>query len=368
MAQKLICKIPRSPVSYPIEIEENLLSNSEALISLLNRCAARFVIIADESTADLFGNELVQALSKYGLDIRMLTFPAGEENKTRWTKEILENQLLENKYGRDTCIIALGGGVTTDMAGYIAATYCRGVPLIMIPTSLLAMVDASLGGKTGVNVPAGKNLIGSIYQPQKVLIDISTLKSLPLTELRNGIVEMVKHGLIADAEYFDFLDKNYENILALDPETMQKAIYDSCVIKNKIVEEDESEKGMRRLLNFGHTVAHALETVTRYAIPHGAAVAIGMLVEGHISMQMGHLDIMHLERIRKVLKQYNLPLKLPHSVDEQSMMDAMEMDKKSEGGKPRFVILKEIGAALNCENKYCSQVDEDLIRKALKHL
>jgi len=368
MTKKIICKIPRAPSSYSIEIKHGLLSDPEMIYQMLSPYGSRFAFIADETAASIYGNALVQSLLKYGMKALIFSFPAGEENKTRRTKEFLENQLFENNFGKDTCIIALGGGVTTDIAGFVAGTYCRGIPLIMVPTSLLGMVDASIGGKTGVNTSAGKNLLGCIYQPSKVLIDTKTLNTLPMRELRNGIVEMIKHGLIADPIYFDYLDKNYENLLALDPEILQKAIYESCIIKKTIVEQDENENGMRRLLNFGHTVAHALETLSSYAIPHGEAVAIGMLVEGHISMQLGNLDSCSLQQIRKILKQYGLPLKLPYHIKEQLIIDAMSIDKKSKNGVPRFVILNKIGSPLICDNQYCTPVDEAIIKQALQCL
>lgn len=368
MTKKLICSITRPPSSYSIEINPGILSDIESLEQQLNPYGSRFAFIADEKVAYLFGNDLCLSLSKYGMKANLFSFPAGEENKTRQTKEFLENRLLEHRFGRDSCIVALGGGVTTDIAGFIAATYCRGIPLVMIPTTLLGMVDASIGGKTGVNVPAGKNIIGSIYQPKKVLIDTETLKSLPLKELRNGVVEMVKHSLIADPAYFDELDKNYENLLALDPESIQKAIYESCIIKKTIVEQDERESGKRHLLNFGHTIAHALETLTHYAIPHGEAVAIGILVEGHISVQLGHLDIYSLEQIRKVLKQYGLPLKLSFPVSEEAIFNTMGMDKKSQKGIPHFTVLKKIGSPLPFDNTFCTSVDKAIISQALRNV
>ena len=225
-----------------------------------------------------------------GLEAILFSFPNGEQHKSRATKEKLEDQLFEKELGRDICVIALGGGVTTDLGGYLAATYCRGVPLVMMPTSLLGMVDASIGGKTGVNTPYGKNLVGSIYQPKKVLIDPATLQSLPLKELRNGIVEMIKHGLILDRDYFTYLNEHADQLLELDLSILEKAIFESCRIKREIVEQDDRESGKRNLLNFGHTVGHALENLTHYSLAHGEAVAIGILVESHLAVQLGHLN------------------------------------------------------------------------------
>lgn len=338
-------------LSYDIEIKSGLLSE---LPTYLASFKERIAIITDENVAKLYtlpGDYL-------------FTFPHGEQNKTRETKQRLEDQLLEKGLGRDTCIIALGGGVVTDLAGFIAATYCRGVPLVMIPTTLLGMVDASIGGKTGVNVPQGKNLIGCIYQPKKVCIDPATLKSLPLNELSNGVVEMIKHGLIADAQIFAYLENHAKQLLALDPAVLEQAIFDSCRIKKEIVEEDEREKGKRHLLNFGHTVGHALERLTNYALPHGEAVAIGLLAESHMAVQLGYLAESDLERIRRVLQAYAVPLKMP-KVAPEALLKAMASDKKALKAKPRFVLIEAIGSPMPFGGNYCTEVEEGVIKKAL---
>jgi len=366
MPQKLTCIIPYASISYEIEIQSGLLSNQKELVKYLSQLASRFAIITNAHIASLYGDQLYRHLSEAGLDSMLLSFPIGEEYKSRQTKEILEDKMFEKGFGRDTCLIALGGGIVTDVGGYVAATYCRGIPLVMIPTSLLAMVDASIGGKTGVNVPYGKNLIGSTYQPQKVFIDPSLLKTLPFNELRNGIVEMIKHGLIASYAYFEYLETHCEKLLKLDSKTLEDAIFESCRIKKEIVEQDEKEVGKRRLLNFGHTVGHALENLMRYAIPHGEAVAIGLLVESHLAVQLGHLDCNSFDRIRKILSTYALPLKLPSHFPIQTILDAMIVDKKSLKGRPRFAIIDRIGSSIDFGVAYCTYVDETLIRNALQ--
>lgn len=366
MTKMLSCRIAASSSAYNIEIHRQLLDQPTQLVAAIGAVGERFAVITHETIAPLYAEKITAALAQHGFEGHLFTFPPGEQHKTRATKERLENQLLEKGLGKDTCIIALGGGVVTDVAGYIAATYCRGLPLVSFPTSLLGMVDASIGGKTGVNVPQGKNMIGCIYQPSKVLIDLSTLHSLPLQELRNGIVEMIKHGLIVDAAYFDYLDSHAGQLLQLEPHVLESAVFDSCRIKKEIVEQDEREKGLRHLLNLGHTIGHALERLTDYALPHGEAVAIGLLVESHLAVQLGHLPAGQFDRIRSILKKYALPLKLPGRLTEAAVMDAMKMDKKSRHSQPRFVILDDIGAALPCALQYCMSVDNKLVKNAIQ--
>lgn len=362
MIQKLTCNISGSSDHYEIEIGSGVLDFQTQYLSSLS---SRFAIITDDIIAYLYGEQLQKHLASSGLEVYLFSFSNGEKYKTRATKEILENQMFEKGFGRDTCVIALGGGVVTDLAGYVAATYCRGIPLVMIPTSLLGMVDASIGGKTGVNVPYGKNMLGCIYQPKKVIIDLSTLKSLSKKELANGVVEMIKHGLIADCQLFEDLEKHSDQVLASDSKILGQVIFESCRIKKEIVEEDEKENGKRRLLNFGHTIGHALERLTHYSISHGEAVAIGLLVESYLAVKLGLLDQISLDRIKKILLLYGLPLRLPTKFPVQTILDAMALDKKSLKGQPRFVMIDAIGSALSYDFSYCTYVEEPIIETAL---
>jgi 3-dehydroquinate synthase len=363
MNKTLVCKLQSTSKSYLIEIGDGLSNTS---MEYLKNIASKFAIITDDYVAPLYGEKLYQQLLNADLDVHLLTFPHGEIHKSRETKEQLENQLFEKSFGRDTCIIALGGGVVTDLAGYIAATYCRGVPLVMMPTSLLGMVDASIGGKTGVNVSYGKNLLGCIYQPEKVVIDLTMLKSLPKKEWTNGVVEMIKHGIIADKEYFFYLENHVDQLKKQHSEILGNAIWKSCYIKNSIVEQDEKEQGIRRLLNFGHTIGHVLETLTDYSLAHGEAVAIGMLVEGYLSLLLGFLPEKTLHTIKNVLAQYELPLRLQERIPMETIMNKMILDKKSLKGRPRFVVIKDIGVSQPYNQKYCTEVDESLLKTALK--
>jgi 3-dehydroquinate synthase len=366
MNQQLICAIRPSASSYAIDIDNGILSSKTRIVETLRNFSSTFAVITDDIVAELYGKQLCQALSSAHLNAHLFSFPSGEQHKTRATKEALEDQLFEKGFGSDICVIGLGGGVVTDLAGYLAATYCRGVPFVTIPTTLLGMVDASIGGKGGVNVPCGKNMLGCIYQPNKVIIDPSSLQTLSKKELRNGAVEMIKHGLIADEQYFEFLENNVEQLLALDSTPLKRAIFESCRIKKEIVEHDVRGQGKRHLLNFGHTVGHALEHLTDYSLPHGEAVAIGMLVEGHLAMQLEHIDLDSFDRIRKILISYGLPLHLPCQYPIQAILNTMASDKKSLNGEPRFVLLDKIGSCSTYGSHYCVHVSKSLLNNALQ--
>lgn len=346
-------------IKCPLE-NPRLLATSLSCVRL-----RRFAIITDKTVAASFGKSLAKMLSQEGLEVFLFTFPSGERFKTRKTKEQLENKLFEKKLGSDTCIIALGGGIVTDLAGFLAATFCRGVTLVLIPTTLMGMVDASLGGKNGVNVPYGKNLIGSIYQPKKIIIAPSFLQNLPLKDYKNGIVEMIKHGNIIDKDYFKFLEDHSEELLNKDQNILHKAILDSIHIKMGVVEKSKDDPGLRNLLNFGHTVGHAVELVTEYTITHGEAVALGILIESHLSMQLGYLSQNDFERILNILKRFEIPLVLPEECTFEKLFEAMVLDKKSVNGDPRFVMIDKIGSAKKFRGEYCTTVKKNIIEKAL---
>lgn len=330
----------------------------DGLIQVLSTIGSQFAIITDDIVAPLYGEKMARDLNAH-----LFSFPNGEQHKTRQTKEMIEDQMFEKGLGRDTCVIALGGGVVTDVGGFVAATYCRGLSLVMIPTTLLGMVDASMGGKTAINVPYGKNMIGSIYQPRSILIDPEVLETLPQREIKNGVVEMIKHGIIFDPAYFEYLEVHMAELFALDPKVTEWAILESCRIKMKIVEQDVKDHGVRHLLNCGHTVAHALESLTQYSIAHGEAVALGLLVESHFALQMGLLKPASFERIEQILKRYALPLKAPGNFSFEALLAAMTIDKKSLKGRPRFVLLQEIGEPFDC-----THVEEEVIKNGWQYL
>lgn len=365
MKPTIKCSMSPCTRSSEIIFRRDLLRDPEALINDLFPYGKKFAIIAADNIAENYGVPLVRILKEGGLEADLIRFPGGEKAKTREMKSVLEDELLKSGFGSDICIIALGGGVTSDLAGYIAATYCRGVPLITIPTSLMCMVDASIGGKNGVNTPYGKNMVGTIYPPQKILIDITFLQTLPIQEVRNGIVEMIKHGLIANKSYFDFLEMHAPQILHLDKD-MENAIFESCVIKTAVVLDDEASKGKRNILNFGHTVGHALELVTHFSLAHGEAVALGILAESRMSMLLGFLPENEFQRIFDIFTTYSLPLQLPSSGLDDELLKAMILDKKSTENASRFVIIESIGTPLPCGGSYCRHVDTAIVKNALE--
>jgi 3-dehydroquinate synthase len=350
--------------TYPIYIGDELLTH-DVIKNLFTNLNKKLVIITDSNLVATIGKTLQKQLEQYGLTAELLAFPAGEAHKTRETKQSLEDQLLQRKYGRDTCLIALGGGVVTDLVGFLAATYCRGVPAIYVPTTLLAMVDASIGGKTGVDTPYGKNLIGCFYQPKAVLMNVNYLLSLSANEYRNGMVEIIKHAMIADADLFHRIKHQYVHIMERAPNCLIELIDESCLIKKSMVEKDEKDLGMRQLLNFGHTIGHAIEAVSHYQLSHGEAVAIGMLVECYLSMQYGLLDEAVLQEIRTLLEQYHLPLQTNAFADKELFLEKMALDKKSINNKAYFVLLEKIGKPYVNAGQFTTRIDAQLLDQAL---
>jgi len=329
--------------SYAIVIGRGLLADLPRAV----RGAApaeRYAVISDSIVAPLYGSRVVSLLRGAGLSADLYTFPAGEPHKTRDTWVALSDQLLAARFGRDSAVIALGGGVVGDVAGFVAATYLRGVPYVQVPTTLLAMIDSSIGGKTGLDVPAGKNLIGAFHQPRLVLADLDLLSSLPATQLAAGMAEAVKHGVIADAEYFGSLEATHAAILQREPAALERAVARSVEIKAAIVAADEREAGRRAILNFGHTVAHALEATGQYALLHGEAVSIGMVCEARLAGALGIAPSDLAPRISALLAHYGLPRTTPGSASVDALLAAMSYDKKARTGVVRFALPCAIGS------------------------
>jgi 3-dehydroquinate synthase len=284
------------------------------------------------------------SLDSAGFEVVPILVPDGEEHKGFKSLTTIYDRLIAERCERKSSVLALGGGVIGDLAGFAAATYLRGVPYVQVPTTLLAQVDSSVGGKTGVNHENGKNLIGAFYQPKLVLIDVNVLASLPHRELLAGLAEVIKYGIIEDPQLFQDLEKKVRKIVALDRELLQRIIVTSCSIKARIVEMDEREENQRAVLNFGHTIGHALEAATDYRqFLHGEAVAIGMIKAAMLSVQHGFCDQQSFERILKMITEAGLPSEIPAGLSLQSVVDAIQLDKKAAEGRIKFVMSEGIG-------------------------
>ncbi len=336
--------VEKRDASYDILIGAGLVHQLDKILP--QYCpAAAYALITDAHVGKLYGEDLVTRLSAIGCRAELLTFPTGESNKTRDTWASLSDRMLAAHLGRDCAVIALGGGVVNDLAGFVAATYLRGVPLVQVPTSLLAMIDSSIGGKTGVDVPAGKNLLGAFHQPRVVVADPELLGSLSSVQLAAGLAEAVKHGAMADAEYFAFLEAEYAAIFAKHAPALERVVRRSVEIKAAVVAQDEREKGKRAILNFGHTVGHAIEATSQYEVLHGEAVAIGMVYEARIAETLGIAAAGTAGRIQAVLERLHLPVERPDASRVDELIAAMRNDKKVRAGEIRFALPRAIGIA-----------------------
>jgi len=330
--------------SYPIHIGHGILQRVDLIASHLPQ--KRVAIVSNTAVAPLYLDKLQTALDKLGILSFPVILPDGEAHKNWETLNLIFDALLKNHCERNTALLALGGGVVGDLTGFAAATYLRGVPFIQIPTTLLAQVDSSVGGKTGINHPLGKNMIGAFYQPRLVLTDSATLETLPDRELRAGLAEVIKYGLIRDPAFFDWLEQNMHRLLARDPVTMNEAIQRSCENKAEIVAADEKEKGIRALLNLGHTFGHAIENGMGYGTwLHGEAVAAGTVMAAELSRRMKLISDADVQRIRKIFVQAGLPVDAP-KMSPEKYVQLMALDKKVESGKMRFIVLNRIGEAV----------------------
>jgi 3-dehydroquinate synthase len=345
---------------YPVYVEPGGLGRLEPLVRE-HLPGARVAMIAD---ADV--HALLQA-GRFGRgpwEGTALTFPPGESSKTREQWARLTDALLAQGFGRDSGIVALGGGVAGDLAGFVAATYMRGVPCVQVPTSLLAMLDASVGGKTGVDTPEGKNLIGAFHPPAAVLADPRVLATLPERDYRGGMAEAVKHGLIADAGYFGWMEREAGALLRRDEAALTRLVRRSVEIKAEVVSADEREAGRRAILNAGHTVAHALEHATAYGLPHGEAVALGLVAECALAERLGVAPGGLGKRVAGLLERLGLPVRLAAAIDPERVVRAMGSDKKSRGAKVRFALPRDLGAMDDGE-RWTREAPDETIREAL---
>lgn len=355
----------RTTPSYSLYIAPGLLNHS-LVQSTCRALARRWAIVSDEQVAPLYAELIQQQLP----DASLFTLSSGEQNKTRETKAYLEDQLLHAGYGKDSGLIALGGGVICDLTGFVAATYCRGIPVIYLPTTLLAMVDASIGGKTAVNTPYGKNMIGVFKQPNAVFIDPAILTTLSKKEMQNGLMEAIKHALIADPGLWRWLQQHWSKLFNHDQQALTELILASCRIKQSIIEHDPyEEKGLRHLLNFGHTIGHALEAASNYTLKHGFAVELGILTESYLAKQLSLLSEEDFHAIQGFLA--GLPIPPPASTKQwctqENLYPFLKLDKKTQANQARFVLLNGIGQPYSNQGAYTHSVSLTTLNSAIAH-
>lgn len=339
-----IVKVDLGDRSYDIEIGTRLEQSGTAVRGL--DFGQKMAVVTNPTVKKLYGKQLIDSMKAAGFLVMSIEVPDGEQYKNLDWANSIYTALLTNSFDRKSPLVALGGGVIGDLTGFAAATFMRGVPFVQVPTTLLAMVDSSVGGKTGVNHAMGKNMIGAFYQPRKVVMDLAVLKSLPREEFLSGMAEVIKYGVIRDASFFEYLEENRDRILQMDSEALIHIVRRSCEIKAEVVSRDEREGGLRAILNFGHTVGHAVETAENYTMRHGEAVALGMVYASRLAHKTGLCGSSVPERIEQLVRSYGLPadlsvLKRRPGVTE--LLDTMQVDKKAEGGKVKFVLPNRIG-------------------------
>ncbi len=328
--------------------------------------AAAYVVISDSQVAPLYAEPLSKHLRER-TPTHLVTFPSGERHKTRKTWSAITDQMLDAGVGRDGAVLAVGGGVVGDMAGFVAATYLRGIPCVQVPTTLLAMIDSAVGGKTGVDTRAGKNLVGAFHQPQLVVADVGTLETLPQAEFTAGMAEAIKHGAIADPAYLSRTAEQHTQIVARDPDTIVALVTRSVEIKARVVGEDEREAGRRAVLNFGHTIGHAVEATSGYRLLHGEAVAMGMAAEAALGARLGVTEATAGHDLRSILGRFGLPVDLPGDSSADTILEVMRRDKKARDGDIRFTLLARLGEiAAPVDGGWTHAVDESVIRSALE--
>ena len=348
--------------SYDIYIGSKLAEELKQFVSVA-KFSRKAMLVTDTNVEKIFSGEIRLALESAGLEVKVVIIPAGETSKSLAEAEKIYTEAIEFGLDRKSAVFALGGGVVGDLTGFIAATYLRGVPFVQIPTSLLAQVDSSVGGKVAVNHKLGKNLIGAFYQPKAVFIDLDMLKTLLSREIASGLGEIVKYGVISDSKLFKYIEDNSYKILALEHEVMEHIIARSCEIKADVVSKDEKEGGLRRILNFGHTMAHAIEEATGYSrYTHGEAVAIGMIGAAYISYKLGRIDEAALNRLQNLIDKLGM-VSRAKDCDVDIMFEAIFRDKKTINGKINWVLMDKIGKV-----SIISDVPDDIVKTAFNFI
>lgn len=356
--------------SYDIEIGYNLMDKLvEDMEAGLFGTLHKFAVITDTNVRDPYAKPICENLIAAGYKVDLFVFPAGEKSKTRLTKERIEDAMLEKGYRRDCAIIAVGGGVVTDLAGFVAGTYGRGVPFVNYATTLLAAADASVGGKTAVDTPLATNLIGLFNQPQKVYIDIEAWKTLPERQIASGMSETIKHACLASYDMFAFIEENLDDILSFKKFACEYIAENNCKIKYHVVMKDERESGLREVLNLGHTVGRAIETVSEYRLLHGEALAIGMAAEVLLSARLGYMSDEEAERVIALYDRVGLPTRIPEYIDREALIKKLYTDKKVRDGKLRFVLQKGIGDVVEfAPGVFAKPIEESLAREIIMEL
>lgn len=345
--------------SYPIFIGADLISRTDLLVEYIR--GQQVCIVTNDTVAKLYLSALEQALHEAQREVQSVVLPDGEQYKNLDTLNRIFDALLKSRFNRSVTLIALGGGVVGDMAGFAAACYQRGVNFIQIPTTLLSMVDSSVGGKTGVNHPLGKNMIGAFYQPQAVMADVAVLQTLPARELAAGVAEVIKYGIICDYEFFQWLELNIDNVMAANAEALSYCIERSCINKAQVVAQDEREGGIRAILNLGHTFGHAIETAQGYGNwLHGEAVGAGMVMALDLSQRMGLVSNDELKRAIALIERANLPIAAPEDMTEAQFIELMSVDKKVQDGRLRLVLVQQLGQAF-----VSSEIDRELLSQTI---
>lgn len=353
--------------SYEIEtgfhLEEKLMEDlKNGLVGKIHK----FAVITDSIVKDLYADNICHMLQAAGYEAQLFSFEAGEKSKTRKTKEMVEDAMLAGGFRRDCCIIAVGGGVVTDLAGFVAGTYGRGVPFINYATTLLAAADASVGGKTAVDTPLATNLIGLFNQPEKVYLDIATWKTLPKRQLCSGMSETIKHACMADRAFFDFLKENMDALMQVEQKACEHIAETNCKIKYHVVEKDEKESGLREILNLGHTVGRAIETVSDYKLLHGEALAIGMAAQVRLSQKLGYVTAEEAQEVIGLYQMAQLPTGIPDYIDREELVKKLYTDKKVRDGKLRFVLQKGIGNIVAFgDGVFATPIEEETAREII---
>ena len=352
--------------SYDVRIGRGL--GPRLTVALRKKPLGRRYVIVTDSHLTRHGESLLAAFRRRGLTADLVSFPAGEGSKSRRVRDEIEDGIIRLGAGRDTALLALGGGVVGDLVGFVAATFMRGIPYIQVPTTLIGMVDSSIGGKAGINHPAGKNLIGAFHQPSAVYIDVDYLKSLPDRHYASGLAEVIKYGVVADRALFSSLETHLERIQKREPDLMSRVIEACCRIKAKVVMEDPNESNRRKILNYGHTVGHAIETLSGFRLAHGEAVSIGMVAEARVAVRLGMLSLEAAERIAGLCERTGLPTAVPPALTPAAILEVARHDKKNRQGRIAYALPIRIGGMASEGGDYAVPANDTLVTEILQDM